>query len=210
MTPQQHNVGSLQSSFQTFELKHFDQKTLVVNSECLRGNPLGDPTTRFNPVLIPKSPPPADGWPVVLILSGFTGNGTNAFNVKTFETNTPQTLDLCVDRGEAPSALYVFCDAMTAWGGSQFLNSAGTGRYEDYIVNELCELIRTTLPSSRNHEKWCVAGGSSGGYGALHLVTCAAAGKTPRFSHAIAIAPDSFLRPVSFRIFGRLFRLSPR
>ena len=172
----------------TFEPRHFSVKTLTIESEALAGNPLGDPARRRNPVLVPNGAAPPGGWPVVLMLSGFTSNGPVAFNIKTFEDNSPQVLDRAVGAGEAPEAVYVFCDAMTAWGGSQFINSAGTGRYEDYVVTELAEAVSAVASVRKDSKRWAVMGGSSGGYGALHLAT-----RHPnRFGYALALAPDGF------------------
>lgn len=169
-------------------LKHFDLRTLVSESEVLKANPLEDSSVRYHPVLVPRTPVPDGGWSVVFVLAGFTGNGPNYFNRKTFELNLPQTLDACVERGEAPSALYIFCDAMTSWGGSQFVNSAGTGRYEDFIAQELVSLVKAKFDVSSLADRWAVVGGSSGGYGALHLGS-----RYPQnFGHVGAIAPDSF------------------
>ena len=171
-----------------WEFENFQPATILIESEALAGNPLGDPTLRRNPVLVPRGDAPPDGWPVVLVLSGLFGNGPASFNLKTFDSNTAQTIDLCVARSEAPRALYVFCDAMTLWGGSQFLNSTGTGQYETYILEELVGAVRQQLPAAASPGAWCVAGGSSGGYGALHL-----ASRAPNvFGRAAAIAPDSF------------------
>ncbi len=169
-------------------LSFFNVQTLVIESAALQDNPLGDSPIRYNPVLVPRGDVPADGWPVVFVLSGFTGNGPNSFNVKTFEANTPQVIDRCRARGEAPDAVYVFCDAMTSWGGSQFINSAGMGRYEDFIAIDLVGAVRENFRVSPRPEQWCVAGGSSGGYGALHL----ASAHPEIFGLAAAIAPDSF------------------
>jgi enterochelin esterase family protein len=172
----------------TFEPQHFSVQTLVVESAALAGNPLDDPARRRNPVLVPKATPPSDGWPVVFMLSGFTSNGTTAFNVKTFEDNLPQSLDRAMTAGAAPEAVYLFCDAMTSWGGSQFINSAGTGRYEDYVAKELPAALRAMLPVAKLPRRWAVMGGSSGGYGALHLAT-----RYPEvFGYALALAPDGF------------------
>lgn len=179
---------SLKDSYELYDFRNFHLRTLFVRSSALAGNPLNDPFERRNPVLVPKDPPPADGWPVVLVLAGFTGNGPNYFNFKTFELNMPQALDECVTKGSAPQAIYVFCEAMTAWGGSQFMNSPWTGRYEDYVALELAEAISERLPSAPRGKRWCVMGGSSGGYGALHL-----ASRHPEtFGLCAAIAPDSF------------------
>ncbi len=178
----------LQEGLWLQELENFSFATLQIESQALRGNPLGDPTLRRNPVLVPRAQAPAQGWPVVFVLSGLTGNGTYSFGQKYRAPNTAETLDLACKRGEAPLAIYVFCDAMTYWGGSQFINSEGTGRYEDFVLNELVEAVKRECAVTNDRQKWCVSGGSSGGYGALHLAT-----KRPDvFGFAAAIAPDSF------------------
>jgi pimeloyl-ACP methyl ester carboxylesterase len=170
------------------DFSKFHGKTILIDSPALKGNPLGDPTLRRNPVLVPKENVPEHGWPVVLILSGLFGNGPMSFNLKSHELNAPQIINQCAERGEAPFAVYVFCDALTYWGGSQFLNSEATGRYEDYVLQDLVSGIIEYLPVSADRENWCVMGGSSGGYGALHL-----ASRNPeRFALAAAVAPDSF------------------
>lgn len=180
--------SQLQSGLHVFQLKNFNLETLTIKSQALKGNPWNDSVVRHNPVLAPKSKPPRDGYPVVLVLAGFTGNGPKYFGLRTFEANFPQELDQCVSENRAPLALYVFVDAMTFWGGSQFLNSDGMGRYEDYVVKELCQAISEKYPAEQLGKRWCVMGGSSGGYGALHL-----ASKYPeKFSTMAAVAPDSF------------------
>ena len=173
-----------------YEFENFDLMTLTIDSEVLRPNPLGDPTRRHCPVLVPKGASPESGWPVVLMLSGFTSNGPQAFNIKSYQTPTPVSLDQAVTRAQAPKALFVFCDATTLWGGSQFIDSAGCGRYGTYVSNEVHHAVLHApgLNASKSSEQWCVMGGSSGGYGALQL-----ASRCPdKFGFAIALAPDSF------------------
>ncbi len=63
-----------------------------------------------------------------MVLNGFTGNGSSHFNPKFNETPSALVIDSAFSRGEAPEALYVFVDAMTSWGGSQFINSAASGK----------------------------------------------------------------------------------
>ncbi|MES2965476.1 MAG: alpha/beta hydrolase-fold protein [Bdellovibrionota bacterium] len=179
----------LKTDLALFDFRSFDIRTLDVESEALAGNPLGDPSLRRNPVLVPKgSRPSSSGWPVVLMLSGFTGNGWSAFYKKPFELTTAEILDRAVAIGEAPLAIYVFCDAMTAWGGSQFIDSAAMGNYETYVSRDLVTAVKTKLPATHDVSRWCVMGGSSGGYGALHL----ASSHPELFGVVVAIAPDSF------------------
>ncbi|NUN05630.1 MAG: enterochelin esterase [Bdellovibrio sp.] len=168
-----------------YELAHFSVETLKVVSSKLKNNPLNDPTTRFNPLLVPHSKGPS---PVAIVLGGFSGNASFYVNAKFNERNPAQVIDQAYARGEAPAALYVFVDALTTWGGSQFINSAATGNYEDYIVQELVPALRKLSAVSQDPTDWCICGGSSGGYGALHLGS-----KYPElFGRVAAIAPDSF------------------
>ncbi len=179
----------LSDGLQIQSFRHFRLATLAFESVVLRDNPLGDPILRAHPILVPSAPPPKQGYPVVFVLAGFAGNGPNYFAVKSFEANFPSTIDACRSRGEAPGAVYVFVDAMTAWGGSQFINSEGTGRYEDYVAQELPLALRAKVEGlAVDPAKWCVFGGSSGGYGALHL----ASSHPAVFGICAAIAPDSF------------------
>jgi len=57
-------------------------------------------------------------------------------------------------------------DCFTRYGGSQYLNSTATGRYEDHLVRELVPYIDRNY---RTNGRRAVLGKSSGGYGALVL-----------------------------------------
>lgn len=169
-----------------YTFKNFVLETLTIDSRSLRNNPLKDPTLRHNPILIPKLPPPKGGWPVIVTLSGFGGNGPASFSAKSSGQNSPQQIDSLVTNKKAPLALYLFVDAMTSWGGSQFLNSPGVGDYENYVMTEIIPLLKRNYPVHSSAQKWCVTGTSSGGYGALHL-----ASKYPQtFGLVAALAPD--------------------
>jgi S-formylglutathione hydrolase FrmB len=171
-----------------YPLKYFNIETLMVESRYLRGNALKDPFQRINPLLIPKKiNNTKKGLPVILVLSGFTGNGTftTALN-RNGEENHLQQIDTLVEKKKAPHAIYVFVDALTRLGGSQFLNSKATGNYESYIIEELVPAIKTYYPAKMDPEYWCLTGASSGGYGALHLGS-----KYPKlFGNIAALAPD--------------------
>lgn len=64
--------------------------------------------------------------------------------------------------------LIVAPDCDTVVGGSQYINSAGTGRYQDYILQEVVPFVQQkyNLPQD---QKWGVFGLSSGGYGAFMM-----------------------------------------
>lgn len=175
-------------TLQMHDLYHFEVETLFIKSQCLLHNPLGDSANRYNPLLSPKDVELKKNSPVIFVLAGFTGNAPFYFNGKFNEKNAVQTIDEGCRQGQAPLATYVFVDALTTWGGSQFINSAAVGNYEDYIIRELIPALEKHLGRSIIPETTAIIGGSSGGYGALHL-----ASKFPEiFGHCLAIAPDSF------------------
>jgi enterochelin esterase family protein len=77
-------------------------------------------------------------------------------------------MDALIEAG-CGEAILVMPDAFTRYGGSQYLNSSATGRYEDHVIEELVPYVDRayrTLPG-RAHRG--VLGKSSGGYGALVL-----------------------------------------
>lgn len=178
-------IDAVQEHLNLWNFKNYHLKTLVVNSQILKKNPLKDTPIRRCPVLVPNNKKNYNKW--VLVLSGFTGNGGKNFNVRFHEMIFPNAIDQWTSQKKIPQALYIFVDAMTYWGGSQFINSHGCGRYEDYIMKELLPHIQSHW-APESTPKICVMGGSSGGYGALHLST-----QYPQIFHqCIAIAPDSF------------------
>lgn len=170
-----------------YPLRHFTLETLICESQRLKGNALKDSPLRCNPVMIPKnSGSLKKGYPVVLVLSGFTGNGPYTVALNRNGENHVQQIDMLFEKKKAPAAIYVFVDAITRLGGSQFLNSKATGSYESYIVEELVSAIKKLYPVKSAAASWCLLGSSSGGYGALHL-----ASKYPQlFGYAVALAPD--------------------
>jgi S-formylglutathione hydrolase FrmB len=69
--------------------------------------------------------------------------------------------------GECPDAIVVFVDCWTSYGGSQFLNSTATGRYQDYLCDEVVAFIDERYPIQADRDHRGLTGKSSGGYGAM-------------------------------------------
>ena len=137
-------------------------------SAMLKGNPAGDPHLRKVGVVLPPSyGDTARRFPVVYLLSGYTGRGRMMLNDVAWSESIDERLERLIASGACEEMILVLPDAFTRFGGSQYLNSSATGRYEDHLVQELVPWIDSryrTLPS-RDHRG--VAGKSSGGYGAL-------------------------------------------
>jgi len=140
---------------------------LVVESELLTGNPHGDPTRR--PLYVYSSPgaKPGAEFPSVYMIQGFTGQLDYWFTRNPFEPNMFERLDAMFAAGDCPDAVVVFVDAWTSLGGAQFLNSTGTGRYLDYICDEIVPFVDARYPTAPTRERRGIAGKSSGGYGAM-------------------------------------------
>lgn len=140
---------------------------LVVESELLSGNPLGDPARR--PLYVYRSPgvEPASRVPSVYVLQGFTGQLDMWHSRHAFEPTMVERLDSMFAAGECPDAIVVFVDAWTSRGGSQFRNSTATGPYMDYLCAEVVPFVDERYPTLAAPENRGLAGKSSGGYGAM-------------------------------------------
>src|SRR5262249_4842635 len=66
-----------------------------------------------------------------------------------------------------PPVIVVLPDCFTRFGGSQYLNSSATGRYEDYIVEEIVPFVDSRYRTIAAPEGRGVFGKSSGGSGRL-------------------------------------------
>jgi enterochelin esterase family protein len=142
-----------------------------IDSAVLKGNAAGDPHVRTVPVYLPPSydRSPERRYPVVLMLTGFTGRGRMLLNDSPWAPALDDRMDALIERRRCGEMILVMPDCFTRYGGSQYVNSAATGRYQDHLVDELVphvDLSYRTLPG-REHRG--VVGKSSGGYGALRL-----------------------------------------
>ena len=141
---------------------------LAIDSEALTGNPLGDPHRRPLWVYTPPGydEDPARRYPSVFVIQGLTGQLDMWRNRKAFMQNPIEALDTAF-AGGAPPAIVAFVDAWTSLGGSQFVDSPGTGRYHSYLCDEVVPFVDAryrTLAGARHRG---IAGKSSGGYGAM-------------------------------------------
>jgi S-formylglutathione hydrolase FrmB len=141
---------------------------LVVESELLADNPLGDSAVRPLTVYVPPQlTDDAAPVPSVYVLQGYTGRLDLWANRNPFEINYFDRLDAMFAAGDCPPAIVVFVDAWTRYGGSQFLNSTSTGRYQDYLCDEVVPFVDARYPTLAGAAHRGVSGKSSGGYGAM-------------------------------------------
>jgi S-formylglutathione hydrolase FrmB len=139
-------------------------------SDVLKGNASGDPYERdLYCYLPPGYDTSGKRYPVIYFLAGFTGTGRMMLNQSAFDEAIDARLDRLIGSGAMPPAIAVLPDCMTRFGGSQYVNSSATGRYEDYVIDELVPLVDAKLRTLPGRDHRGVTGKSSGGYGAFRL-----------------------------------------
>lgn len=137
-------------------------------SEVLRGNAAGDPHTRTVPVYLPPSydQDVRRRYPVAYVLTGFTGRGRMLLNDNLWNPPLDVRMDTLITAG-CGEMILVMPDCATRYGGSQYLDSSATGRYETHLIGELVPEIDRRYRTRAAREHRAVLGKSSGGYGAL-------------------------------------------
>src|SRR5689334_19128243 len=142
---------------------------LTFDSEALAGNPLGDPTSRPLHVYTPPGWPDGGPYPAVWAIQGMTGQVDMWHNRSPYSSTFIEELDRIIVAGKCRPVVVPMPDCWTAYGGSQFLDSAGTGNYLTYVCDELVPFVDEQFGTDPRREARAVQGKSSGGYGALVL-----------------------------------------
>jgi enterochelin esterase-like enzyme len=133
-------------------------------SAVLEGNPLGDPAERELHVWTPPGWRPSESLPLLVDLTGYWGAGPGHTNWKNYGENVPERLDRLCHEGMA-RCVVAFPDCFTKLYGNQYLNSIGSGRYADYVCDEIVPFVEAKFNCGGKGRRG-VFGKSSGGYGA--------------------------------------------
>jgi Putative esterase len=141
----------------------------TITSELLKDNPLRDPCERPLWVYLPPGydAEPDRRYPSVYVIQGYTGHLAMWDNRAPFRQPFPETADAVFASGEAPPAIVVYVDAWTGFGGSQFVDSPGTGRYHSYLCDEVVPWVDTRYRTLSEPGRRAIMGKSSGGFGAM-------------------------------------------
>jgi hypothetical protein len=168
-----------------------------LTSRILARNPLGDPVERDLLVYVPPGYDAAAArrYPALLAIVGFTGTGGSLFNTDALVEPLDHRLDRLIATGKCPPVIVAAPDCFTRVGGNQYINSAGTGRYEDYLVDEIIPFVDANY-RTQPRGAWAVFGKSSGGYGSIVLgmrrpdVFCALADHSGDSCFELCYIPD--------------------
>lgn len=173
-------------------------------SEVLKGNPLGDPYVRE---LFVYLPPEYDAdtkkYPTVYCLTGFTGRGKMLLNDSAFTPNLAERMDKLIAAGAIKPMIAVMPNCFTWFGGSQYINSTATGRYEDYLTEEIVSFVDENFRTIDDRAARAVMGKSSGGYGSLIM----AMRHADIFGLACSTAGDAYFEYCYPMDFAKAFRL---
>jgi len=143
-------------------------QNLQHESQILKNNPLGDPNVRDLFVYLPPGyEENGESYPTVYCLTGFTGRGKMLLNDNAFTPNLAERMDKLIAAGTIKPMIAVMPNCFTYYGGSQYINSTATGRYEDYITEEIVPFVDENFRTRRGRDSRAVMGKSSGGYGSL-------------------------------------------
>jgi S-formylglutathione hydrolase FrmB len=144
--------------------------SLLHRSRVLQNNPLNDPSSRELLIYFPPSYKRSrKRYPVVYLISGFTGYGKMNMNISAYSENIQQRLDRLIRTKKLNEMIVVMPDCFTKYGGSQYVNSPATGKYEDYIIKEIVPFIDKSFRTIPKAGARAIIGKSSGGYGAMWL-----------------------------------------
>jgi S-formylglutathione hydrolase FrmB len=110
---------------------------------------------------------PQRRYPSIYVIQGLTGQLDMWRNRPAFRRNFPELADAQFAAGAAKPCILIYVDCWTSLGGSQFVDSPGTGKYHTYLCDEIVPWVDTryrTLPQAGHRG---ITGKSSGGYGAM-------------------------------------------
>jgi S-formylglutathione hydrolase FrmB len=137
-------------------------------SDALRDNPLGDPHERTLWVYTPPGYDESDRrYPAIYFLHGYLGRVDGLWNWVGFQPSVPQLIDELFADPAVDPAIVVLVDAWTKIGGSQYLNSPATGRYLDYLAEDVVAEVDRRYRTLADRDHRALSGKSSGGYGAM-------------------------------------------
>jgi enterochelin esterase family protein len=108
-------------------------------------------------------------YPVVYFLAGFGSTGGSLFQGGPWQPGLAERLARLVQSGAMGEVIVVAPDGFNRYGGSQYLDSPATGRYETHLCDEVVRAVEGRFRAIAHRDGRAIAGKSSGGFGALVL-----------------------------------------
>lgn len=142
-----------------------------VHGKSLEGNATGDAADRWVSVYLPPSyaTSPNKRYPVLYLLHGIVDTDRNWTRQKKAWRNIQSVMNRGIARGWFGEMIVVMPNQRTKGFGSWYVNSAATGKWEDFTVKELVSSIDSRYRTLAKPESRGIGGHSMGGYGAISL-----------------------------------------
>lgn len=139
----------------------------------LGGNLLGETSQREVLVYVPPGydAEPDRRYPLVVLLHAW-GVGPDSWlgGERSYEgMDVTGVLDELIDAGAIEPLIVALPDAQTSLGGSWYVDSPATGRWEDYVSRDLVEWLDGRYRTLPDRASRGIVGQSMGGYGALRI-----------------------------------------
>jgi S-formylglutathione hydrolase len=161
---------------------------IVIPAPALQGNLLGDPAEQRLTIYLPPSYEASSDkrYPVLYLLHGFTGtNRTWLIDPDSVENNPVvdprdgayqyagflkrERLDSLIAAGTVPELIIVAPNGRNAYKHSFYINSPVTGRWEDYVVEDVVGYVDANFRTLPRASSRGIAGHSGGANGALFI-----------------------------------------
>ena len=138
-------------------------------ASVLRDNPLGDPHVRPLWVYVPPAydAEPDRRFPSIYLIQGMTGQLDMWQNRTRVPAEHAGAHRPALRRGGLPAGARRLRRRWTSYGGSQFIDSPGTGRYGEYLCDEVVSFVDSRYRTLAEPGHRGLTGKSSGGYGAM-------------------------------------------
>lgn len=162
---------------------------LDFESTTIRNFPMGDAARRTFAVYLPPSYSEKNKYPVIFFLPAW-GNKASKYlqDDSVFGLSLQEQFDRGISSNQLAPFIGVFAEATSKLGSSQFVNSPSLGHYENYICDELVNLVDSKYSTYSSGEKRGIMGHSSGGYGALSI----GMHRPDRFQYVASASGDSY------------------
>lgn len=141
-----------------------------VHGKSLEGNLEGDSPDRDVSIYLPPSynKNKKQRYPVVYLLHGYTDNDDNWFGAKHIFVDAPLAIDRAIAAGSR-EMIVVMPNAYTVYMGSMYSNSAATGDWESFVVNDLVAYVDSHYRTIPGRASRGLSGHSMGGYGTIRI-----------------------------------------
>ena len=143
-----------------------------VHGTALEGNRLGDSPNRTVTVYLPPGyrHERSRRYPVIYALGGYQPSPALAARIGPHpEGYLFAGVDRAIAEGRLGKVILVNVEGWNRLGGSFWVNSASTGRWEDFVTHDVIDTIDARLRTLPRRDNRGLYGGSMGGFGALSI-----------------------------------------